>query len=89
MCLILGSGPHELMGFAEVEPGQSAPGANTVPPGLSDTPKCSAIALTPPAPFTSANTLKPASGGGYFAYPLLPYSALPWTSASDFFQGRS
>ncbi len=23
MCLILGSGPHELMGFAEVEPGQS------------------------------------------------------------------
>ncbi len=25
MCLILGSGPHELMGFAEVEPGQSAP----------------------------------------------------------------
>jgi hypothetical protein len=39
MCLILGSGPHELMGFAEVEPGQSAPGANTVPPGLSDTPE--------------------------------------------------
>ena len=27
------------MGFAEVEPGQSAPGANMVPPGLSDTPE--------------------------------------------------
>jgi DNA-binding XRE family transcriptional regulator len=39
MCLILGSGPNELMGFAEVEPGQSAPGVNTVPPGLSDTPE--------------------------------------------------
>jgi hypothetical protein len=25
------------MGFAEVEPGQSAAGANTVPPGLNDT----------------------------------------------------
>ncbi|WP_263436920.1 helix-turn-helix transcriptional regulator [Stigmatella hybrida] len=32
MCLILGSGLHELMGFAEVEPGQSAPGVSTVPP---------------------------------------------------------
>lgn len=32
MCLILGSGPHELMGFAEMEQGQSAPGVNTVPP---------------------------------------------------------
>lgn len=39
MCLILGSGPHELMGFTEVGPGQIAPGANTVPPGLSDTPE--------------------------------------------------
>ena len=39
MCLILGSGPNELMGFAEVEPGHSAPGVNTVPPGLSDTPE--------------------------------------------------
>jgi transcriptional regulator with XRE-family HTH domain len=39
MCLTLGCGPHELMGFAEVEPGQSAPGANTVPPGLNDTPE--------------------------------------------------
>jgi hypothetical protein len=27
------------MGFAEVELGQSAPGANTVPPGLNDTPE--------------------------------------------------
>jgi transcriptional regulator with XRE-family HTH domain len=39
MCLTLGCGPHELMGFAEVEPGQSAPKANTVPPGLNDTPE--------------------------------------------------
>jgi hypothetical protein len=37
LCLILGSGPHELMGFAEVEPGQSAPRVNTVPQGLKDT----------------------------------------------------
>jgi transcriptional regulator with XRE-family HTH domain len=39
LCLILGSGPHELMGFAEVELGQSPPRANTVPPGLNDTPE--------------------------------------------------
>ncbi|WP_245767825.1 helix-turn-helix domain-containing protein [Stigmatella erecta] len=39
LCLILGSGPHELMGFAEVEPRQQAPGTNTVPPGLIDTPE--------------------------------------------------
>jgi len=39
LCLILGMGPHELMGFAEVEAKQSAPGATTVPPGLSDTPE--------------------------------------------------
>jgi transcriptional regulator with XRE-family HTH domain len=39
LCLILGSGPHELMGFAEMEPGQSAPGASTVPPGINDTPE--------------------------------------------------
>jgi DNA-binding XRE family transcriptional regulator len=39
LCLIFGSGPHELMGFAEVGPGQSAPGANTMPPGLNDTPE--------------------------------------------------
>jgi hypothetical protein len=39
LCLILGSGPHELMGFSEVEPGQSIPRASTVPPSLSDTPE--------------------------------------------------
>ncbi len=39
MCLTLGCGPHELMGFADVEPGQSAPGAHAVPPGLNDTPE--------------------------------------------------
>ncbi|MDY7225734.1 helix-turn-helix transcriptional regulator [Hyalangium rubrum] len=39
MCLILGSGPDELMGFAEVELGKSVPGVNTVPPGLMDTPE--------------------------------------------------
>jgi transcriptional regulator with XRE-family HTH domain len=39
LCLILGSGPHELMGFSEVELGQSAPGASPVPPGLDDTPE--------------------------------------------------
>jgi hypothetical protein len=39
VCLTLGCGPDELMGFAEVEPGQSAPGVNTVPPGLNDTPE--------------------------------------------------
>ncbi|HEX8703145.1 MAG TPA: helix-turn-helix transcriptional regulator [Myxococcaceae bacterium] len=39
LCLILGSGPHELMGFAEMEPEQRAPGTNTVPPGLNDTPE--------------------------------------------------
>lgn len=39
LCLILGSGPNELMGFAEVEPGHSAHGVNTVPPGLKDTPE--------------------------------------------------
>jgi hypothetical protein len=27
------------MGFAEVELGQSAPGVNTVPPGMNDTPE--------------------------------------------------
>ncbi len=39
LCLILGSGPDELMGFAEVDPGQSVPRANSVPLGLSDTPE--------------------------------------------------
>ncbi len=39
MCLTLGCGPHELMGFAEVQPGRSAPGASMVPPGLKDTPE--------------------------------------------------
>jgi hypothetical protein len=37
--LILGRRPHELLGFAEVELGQSAPGASTMPPGLNDTPE--------------------------------------------------
>ncbi len=39
MCLTLGCGPHEPMGFAEAEPGQSAPEVNSVPPGLNDTPE--------------------------------------------------
>jgi transcriptional regulator with XRE-family HTH domain len=38
LCLILGSGPHELMGFSEVGPSQSAQ-ALAVPPGVSDTPE--------------------------------------------------
>jgi hypothetical protein len=32
------TGTHELMGFSEVEPSQSAPGASTAPPDLKDTP---------------------------------------------------
>ncbi len=39
LCLILGSGPHELMGFSPVAPWQEASGAGTVPPGLNDTPE--------------------------------------------------
>ena len=39
LCLILGSGPHELMGFSPVAPWQDASGAGTVPPGLNDTPE--------------------------------------------------
>jgi transcriptional regulator with XRE-family HTH domain len=39
LCLILGTGPHELMGFSPVEPSQSAPGASTVLPGLNNTPE--------------------------------------------------
>ena len=39
LCLTLGSGPHELMGFSELEPLQSAPGTSTVSPGLNDTPE--------------------------------------------------
>jgi transcriptional regulator with XRE-family HTH domain len=39
LCLILGTGPHELMGFAEVEMGQNAPRRNMVLPDLNDTPE--------------------------------------------------
>jgi transcriptional regulator with XRE-family HTH domain len=39
LCLILGSGPHELMGFSPVEALHSSPGASPVPPGLNDTPE--------------------------------------------------
>ena len=39
LCLILGSGPHELMGFSPVAPWQEASGVGTVPPGLNDTPE--------------------------------------------------
>lgn len=39
LCLILGSGPHELMGFSELGPSQSVHGACTMPPGLNDTPE--------------------------------------------------
>jgi transcriptional regulator with XRE-family HTH domain len=39
VCLTLGCGPHELMGFSPLESPQNSPGANTVPPGLSDTPE--------------------------------------------------
>ncbi len=39
LCLVLGSGPHELMGFSPVDPSHSAPGASAVSPGLNDTPE--------------------------------------------------
>jgi len=39
LCLTLGSGPHELMGFSELELSQRVPGASTVPPGVNDTPE--------------------------------------------------
>jgi hypothetical protein len=39
MCLTLGCGPHELMGFSPMEPPQNTPGASMLPPGLSDTPE--------------------------------------------------
>ncbi len=41
VCLTLGSGPDELMGFAPMveRPRQDDPRASTVPPGLNDTPE--------------------------------------------------
>ena len=39
MCLTLGCGPHELMGFSPIEPPQNVPGASMLPPGLNDTPE--------------------------------------------------
>jgi transcriptional regulator with XRE-family HTH domain len=39
VCLTLGCGPHELMGFSRMEPPQNTPGASMLPPGISDTPE--------------------------------------------------
>jgi hypothetical protein len=41
VCLTLGSGPDELMGFARTveRPQEDDPRASTVPPGLSNTPE--------------------------------------------------
>jgi len=39
LCMTLGSGPHELMGFSELGPLQSAPGASWVLPSLSNSPE--------------------------------------------------
>jgi transcriptional regulator with XRE-family HTH domain len=39
LCMALGSGPHELMGFSELNLTQSDPRATTVPAGLNDTPE--------------------------------------------------
>jgi transcriptional regulator with XRE-family HTH domain len=39
LCLILGSGPNELMGFSPADQLQDAPGPSMVPPGLNDTPE--------------------------------------------------
>jgi len=39
MCLTLGCGPDELMGFSPVEPPQNSPGASMLPPGVNDTPE--------------------------------------------------
>lgn len=38
VCLTLGSGPNELMGFSPVAQSQGVPEARTLPLGLSDTP---------------------------------------------------
>ena len=39
VCLTLGCGPHELMGFSPLAPPQNAPGASMLPPGINDTPE--------------------------------------------------
>jgi transcriptional regulator with XRE-family HTH domain len=39
MCLTLGCGPDELMGFSPMEPPQNSPGASMLPPGVNDTPE--------------------------------------------------
>ncbi len=39
VCLTLGCGPHELMGFSLLESPQNAPGASMLPPGINDTPE--------------------------------------------------
>lgn len=40
VCLTLGCGPHELMGFAPLGPPQPPPpGASMLPPGINDTPE--------------------------------------------------
>ena len=39
VCLTLGCGPHELMGFSPLESPQNAPGASMLPPGINDTPE--------------------------------------------------
>jgi transcriptional regulator with XRE-family HTH domain len=42
VCLTLGCGPDELMGFSPMEPPQNSlnsPGASMLPPGVNDTPE--------------------------------------------------
>ena len=39
VCLTLGCGPDELMGFSQMEPPQNSPGASMLPPGVNDTPE--------------------------------------------------
>jgi hypothetical protein len=39
VCLTLGCGPHELMGFSPLVPPQNSPGASMLPPGINDTPE--------------------------------------------------
>jgi transcriptional regulator with XRE-family HTH domain len=39
VCLTLGCGPNELMGFSPMEPPQNSPGASLLSPGLNDTPE--------------------------------------------------
>lgn len=39
VCLTLGCGPHELMGFSPLESPQNSPGASMLPPGINDTPE--------------------------------------------------